>query len=201
MAKTKFMQRFFILAACTVACLSIAVGNAYASEYEKTVMTKTQVNEKFAEFVDKYDEGDILSEEDAQFVSRYENGDITILEPLMSGSFNRSGSQYGTSVNYWGTVWHNGVITYNFGGNVGATVTSGATPRSMTAIVTCQSFGAIAGGYVIVYEGSVDHTVTYSRNLNMNKSANYTGLAAVQYVTARLDVVTSGGQAFTVQGI
>lgn len=161
-------------------------------------LTSEEVSARFAEIGEKYDVGGVLSEEDAEFVWAYGSSLADVPAACATATVSETATAYGTTVTLKGTVWHTGTYTYNFGGNLTGTVTSGSTPQEMTITVTCQSYGLVGTSTVVMYSGSVTHTTTGSKTVSMNKSANYTGVALIYSINTTLDVTTSSGYGFTV---
>ena len=168
------------------------------SSYDQTTEDQTS---KYSSIREKYAVGDIINAEDASYI--LENGiapnGSNLTRAYGSGTFDKTGSNYGTTVRFSGELWHSGIADYTFGGNITASVTSGATPKSMTAYVTCDAYGIQpSGALFLAYSGSVSSSVGNSRTLKMNKSKNYSGFTIVYFMNARVDVVTSSGSSFTV---
>lgn len=162
-------------------------------------LTKAEIDARFAQIGNAYKEGELLSAEDNLFVEKYALNP-NLPTPRTESWFEKSGYGYGTSVNFYGDIWHNGAFSYNWGGYLNGVVTAGPTPQSMTGTVKCQSFGGFPGGYFLEYNDTIVSSSYNSNSFYMNQSKSYAGIAAVYYVTTQLDVTTSGGQHFTVTG-
>ncbi len=158
------------------------------------------ISNRFTEIYERYEPGDIITGDDADFIKAHAeiaNAPSTRAQDKVK-AFQRTESKYGTEVRFNGKMWHQGTFEYNYGGNLQATLKSGPTPKKMTMSVNCQAYGLVADGYVVTYEGSVTHTANGVKSTSMNKSKNYTGVVALYYVNATLDVTTAGGQGFNI---
>lgn len=161
-------------------------------------LTAREINERLQQIGESYEVGEALNEEDADFVWEY--GVIPDSQPVTrtSASINEQSTQYGTTATLTGTVWHDGTFNYNFGGNVTGRVISGPTPQSMTVTVSCQSYGLVGSSTVLTYSDNVSQTSYNSTVVNMNKSKNYSGVAAIYVINTQLDVTTASGDGFTI---
>lgn len=179
-------------------CLS-ALAPQPVSAREDNSLSLEQISAQLIEISTSYQVGDVLSDEDAAFVKAHAlSANDANLQPRGSASVYETRTAYGTSARLSGTVWHNGSFNYNFGGNLTGTITSGATPRSMTVTVFCQSYGIVGSSTVLTYSDSVSQTSQNSRSVSMSKSKNYSGVAALYMINSQLDVTTSSGNGFTI---
>lgn len=198
----KHSKRYFkaaLLAIAAVACfLALGPFSTVARAGEQGQLTQEQIRDRFIEIGSEYAPGDKLSDDDAAFVWRYTTHDDGVRVLRTSANVNVSGSGYGTSVSLKGTTWHNGTFNYNFGGNLTGTVTAGPVPKKMTVTVYCQSYGIVGSSTVLLYSDSVSHTSYNSKTVKMNKSKNYSGVAAFYAINAQIDVTTAAGSGFTV---
>lgn len=160
-----------------------------------------EIAERMREIGDKYEVGDILDEADAEYVTEHFSFS-TQPQPRQSWSFTKTGSAYGTSVLVSGDIFNNGSFSYSWGGKLTATKTAGGTPRRMVGNIRCEAYGLMGSDGVLgkIYDQTITSSVSNSNLLSMNQSRTFTGVAAVQYMSAWVDVTTSGGQVFTIQG-
>lgn len=177
----------------TVSCSSFAFANTGNGDK----LSQSEINARFDQINSSYAVGEEFTAEDAAFVLEYGKSPQEMMLRQSQG-FSVSGGGYGTNLNAYGSVWHNGVFNYNWGGQITATKTSGGTPRSITGSVNCTSYGIVgSGGIGLVYDETIYHSSSYSNSLYMNKGANYSGLGITFYVTARVDVTTAEGYGFS----
>lgn len=161
-------------------------------------LTVEEISARLQQIGKSYEVGEVLSEDDADFVWKY--GINPASKPVTRGSttINEQSTQYGTTATLTGTVWHDGTFNYNFGGNVTGRVISGPTPQSMTVTVSCQSYGLVGSSTVLTYSDNVSQTSYNSTSVSMNKSKNYSGVAAIYVINTQLDVTTASGNGFTI---
>lgn len=168
---------------------------SYAAEFD--------VDSRFQEIAQKYEEGEVLSAEDAEFVEANAEKLASVRElaiaPL-SGSINKSFTQYGVTAVLSGNIWHEGVLTYSWGGNLTGTITIGSTPQSMRVYATVMAFGVGGDGSVSLgYSNTLSNTSSNSKSVSMNKSGSYSGVFVFYYVVGGLEVNTSSGS-FSFEG-
>lgn len=190
-----------ILVLALMMCFSILPVTAHASEAPQQVSSGSYeaIRARIREINDAYDLYEPMSEEDAKFIQTYASSMSTVQTRGSSG-FNWTKSADGTTVNVSGNVYHNGTFSYTWGANMSVSTTSGSTPRSMVAKVRCVGYGVSGSGYGKIYDRTLSRTWTNTRSFFYGPSASYSAVSAVYTVDAWVDVTTSGGSFFTVNG-
>jgi hypothetical protein len=133
LSRKAIMKKLFVCAATAVLLLSLLVGVSTASASDSSSpgvnqkLSAKQIEKRFAEINSSYQLGEPLSDEDAEFVRTYAtpaaSGGVS---PMATQNFNRSGSGYGVSASFYGSVFSNiGLLSCSFGGNVTCTILSG----------------------------------------------------------------------------
>lgn len=184
-------------AALTTFGLCLGLGSfCPKTTYASTATTPKDRIELMDYISSKYEVGDVLTPEDAELVRQASAASQNVRRD--SKSVNETRTAYGTTALMCGNVWHNGTFNYNFGGNLTGKITAGSTPKSMTLTVRCQSYGLVGGSTVLTYDDSVSQTSSNSKSVSMNKSKDYSGVAAIYIINTSLDVTTANGQGFTV---
>ncbi|MDR3315084.1 MAG: hypothetical protein LBS98_01155 [Coriobacteriales bacterium] len=166
---------------------------------ENIGLTQQEVKARFDTINSTYEADEPFYGSDADFVLRYGINPNTP-QLFAASSFSKTVTQFGTTVNYSGTIFHNGTFSYTYGGNVTAQRTAGLTPQYMIAYVHCTAYGVLgSGGAIIIHDGTVSHAVNNANTLSMNKSRDYAGVMVVFYLSTYCDVTTSQG-GFTIAG-
>lgn len=198
-ARCGFIGRMFVSLGIVLLCSLIPLTYARGE-----TLSTAEVSERFNQISSTYEPGERLSEEDSAFVQSYANStDSTTSEISLLGStnVNRSFTKYGVTANLSGSVWHNGVGYYEWGGDLTGRVSSGLTPRKMTVSVRVSSFGILPdGGTFLEHSDSISNTSTNSRTVSLYGERSYIGYASFYYVTSSLDVTTSAGELFSFEG-
>ena len=103
---------------------------------------------RMREIGNRYEVGDILSEDDARFVRDHLRLS-TQPQPRESWTFTKTGSGYGTTVVASGDVFNNGTLSYTWGGKLTATKTAGGTPQRLTGNIRCEAYGLMGTDGVV----------------------------------------------------
>lgn len=208
------MKSLLVCAAMAVLLLSSPIGVSEASAGEPTSMDKNQnltdrqIAQRFEEINSKYQVGEEFSEDDAEFVRTYAtpagSGDAAVMA-TQSQSFSKTGSRYGVSASFSGSVFSNiGLLTSSFGGNVRCTILSGQALQwlSTELHITQTTYGLVgSSGIGIIYSGHISAGPTHASPFSMNQSRTYNGLLAVFGYTHSYCVIHTKTGTFSITGI
>ena len=170
------------------------LNNANKSFPENENLASTQISERFAAINSTYNVGEPFSASDADFVSKY---GVSPNEPSARGShfFDVTGSGYGTTIRFYGTIYHNGTFNYTWGGDINAYKYSGTLPQQLALEIECTSYGAIgSGGIGIIYHQTIGN-VSGSNPPTWSYSGfrNYSGTTISYSLSAYCTVTTASG--------
>lgn len=194
--KQRLLMPLVLIVLTLVLSLCCAFTTVPAVASSTDTLSDEEIQARFEEIAAIYTVGDVLSEEDAEFMLTYGS---TQSGARTTATVDETVTKYGTTVTLTGTVWHTGFLSYNYGGDLTAQVTSGSTPQEMTLTISCQAFSLNSEELLsVVYSGEVSHSVTDSKTLNMDKSNNYYGYTLIYVLDTQLDVTTASGDGFTV---
>lgn len=191
----------FGITALALSCIGfLTTPIAHASQFpENDNLSDIAIKDRFHQINTGYEVGEEFSASDADFVNRYAQKPDSPM-PLATQNFSVSGrSPDGTTVSAYGNLYHNGTISYSYGGNVTVNKTAGSTPRSMTLTVHCTSYGIVgSGGVGIIYNDGVSHTANWVNSFYASPSRTYAGVMTAYSVEGWIDVTTASGNFFTI---
>lgn len=190
--------RVSLLALASVLFVGIlGSGLAYADPVAE--MTDQEILQHLRSINDKYDVGEPFEAEDATFVLNHATNPNDPV-PYGTHNVNMSGGLYGTNVTVTGSVYHNGTVTYTYGGTLVAKKTSGSTPKKYVTSIRCTSYGiAGSGGVIKIYDDKVTATKLNSNSFTANLSESYVGYMFSYALDPSVVVTTPSGDVFTVR--
>jgi hypothetical protein len=211
LSRKAIMKKLFVCAATAVLLLSLLVGVSTASASDSSSpgvnqkLSAKQIEKRFAEINSSYQLGEPLSDEDAEFVRTYAtpaaSGGVS---PMATQNFNRSGSGYGVSASFYGSVFSNiGLLSCSFGGNVTCTILSGYLQWQGSELhITQTTYGVIgSGGIGIVYNGEIVGPMQHVSPYGMNQSRTYHAILPVYGYTHAYCVIQTQSGSFSISGI
>lgn len=182
------------------AASSAIASEATADEAAAVPLTKSQIKQHLREINEKYEVGEEFSAEDAEFVKTYASSnsqsDIMLAD---ESSFNKTKTLAKTTVRAKGSIYHNGTISYSYGGTVKVTKISGKTPQKIKVIIHCTSYGAVGtGGVGKIYDKKISASKENADSFTANLRDSYAGLSVAHDIDCSVKVRTAAGDLLTI---
>ena len=178
---------------------SVSVDEATAGEVVAP-LSKSQIREHLREINEKYEVGEEFSAVDAEFVKTYaaSNSQSNIMLADES-SFNKTKTLAKTTVRAKGSIYHNGTISYSYGGTVKVAKVSGKTPQKIKVIIHCTSYGAVGtGGVGKICDKKISASKENADSFTANLRDSYAGLSVAHDIDCSVKVRTATGGLLTI---